>query len=181
MNTIQLHPVADYSAGIALPLFLLLPVIVVVLVVAYSSDHEKHKALYLSTLIVSAIIVVVLLGTSIFFIDKQITQTDEVNTYNMSEFSKYSMIISKDKDAENCKDKDAENSWYATATCKSDDVKDAINNPTRRTTLEFPAVNEKTGGSVNVRIIIDNDYKLRLFTQQGSSDSTWKIVEPSSK
>lgn len=174
MNSIQLHPVADYSMGIALPLILLLPVLIVVLCAAYNSNYEKHKALCLSTLIVSAIIGVVLLGTSISFIVKQTTQTDEINAYNMSEFSKYSMIISKDKDAENCA------SSFNTP-CKSDDVKDAINNPQRRTTLEFPAVNEKTGGSVNVRIVIGDDYKLRLFTQQGSNDSTWKIVEPSSK
>lgn len=171
MNSIQLHPVADYSAGIALPLLLLLPVLIVVVVVLVVADHEKHKALYLSTLIVSAIISVVLLGTSISFIVKQNTQTNEVNTYNMNEFSKYSMIISKDKDAKDCE--------YT--KCKSDAVKDAISNPQQRTTLEFPAVNEKTGASVNVRIIIGNDYKLRLFTQQGSNDSTWKIVEPSDR
>lgn len=172
MNSIQLHPAVDYSASIALPLFLLLPVLAALIFAGYNhANNEEHKALSLSTLIVSAIIGVVLLGTSTFFIVKQTTQTDEVNAYNMNEFSKYSMIISKDKDAKDCE--------YT--TCKSDDIKDAIENPRPQTTLEFPAVNEKTGASVNVRIIIGKDYKLRLFTQQGSSDSTWKIVEPSGR
>ena len=176
MNSIQLHPAVDYSAGIALPLFLLLPVAIALVCVAYNyMNNEEHKASSLSALIVSAIIGVVLLGTSISFIVKQTTQTNEINTYNMNEFSKYSMIISKDKDANNCA------SAFGDATCKSDDIKDAIENPQPQTTLEFPAVNEKTGASVNVRIIIGNDYKLRLFTQQGSNDSTWKIVEPSDR
>ena len=172
MNSIQLHPVVDYSAGIALPLFLLLPAVIAFIFAACNhANNEKHKALSLSMLIVSAIIVVALLGTSISFIVKQTTQTNEVNTYNMNEFSKYSMIISKDKDAKDCE--------YT--TCRSDEVKDVIENPQPQTTLEFPAVNEKTGASVNVRIIIGDDYKLRLFTQQGSSDSTWKIAEPSGR
>jgi hypothetical protein len=142
---------------------------------AYIPRNEEHKVLYLSTLIVSAIIGVVLLGTLTFFIVKQNTQTNEVNTYNMNEFSKYSMVISKDKDAKDCS--------YSVGgvKCKSDEVKDAISDPQQQTTLEFPAVKEKTGASVNARIVIGNDYKLRLFTQQGSNDSTWKIVEPSGR
>lgn len=175
MNSIQLHPVVDYSAGIAQSSSFLLMVVAALFIAGYDyKNNEEHRVLSLSVLIVSAIIGIVLLGTSISFIVKQTTQTNEVNTHNMNEFSKYSMIISKDKDANNCAD-------GLPTSCRSDVIKDAISNPQQRTTLEFPAVNEKTGASVNVRIVIGDDYKLRLFTQQGSNDSTWKIVEPSSK
>lgn len=168
MNSIQLHPVVDYSMGIVLPLIFLVAVMIASVFVA----QEKDKVSALTALV---IISVVLVGTSISFIVRQTTQTNEVNTYNMNEFSKYSMVISKDKDAKDCS--------YSVGgvKCKSDEVKDAISNAQQQTTLEFPAVKEKTGASVNVRIVIGNDYKLRLFTQQGSNDSTWKIVEPSGR
>lgn len=171
MNSIQLHPVVDYSMGVVLPLVFLVAVIIASAFVA----QEKDKVLSLSALTALVVIGVVLVGTSISFIVRQTIQTNEINTYNMNEFSKYSMIISKDKDAKDCS--------YSVGgvKCKSDEVKDAISNAQQQTTLEFPAVKEKTGTSVNVRIVIGNDYRLRLFTQQGSSDSTWKIVEPSSK